>query len=142
MSKGKKSKLSAHAEQLDEWFGQEDMTLTEACGRLVKIGCPVSLARLSEWRRNRQWQRMREQLIEQIEAGARHCEGVERELGRNPAPELETLIKLHRVIILQLSAQTDAKPETVRLVTTLMKPVMDWARLQEQRKERELAEQK
>jgi chorismate mutase len=46
------------------------------------------------------------------------------------------------VIILRLCAQAEAKPEAARLVTALMRPVMDWARLQEQRKERELAEQK
>jgi hypothetical protein len=46
------------------------------------------------------------------------------------------------VLILQLSAQTEFRPETVRQVTALMKPVMDWAKLQEQVKARELAETK
>jgi len=67
---------------------------------------------------------------------------VEEEFGNHPPPELETLIKLHRVIILQLSAQMNSNPDAVRWVTALMKPVMDWARLQEQRRERELAERK
>src|SRR3989442_1123746 len=117
MSKRKQSKLEEHVEQLDEWFGAEEITLAEARKRLGKLGCSVSLARLSEWRRARQWRRLRQQLLEQIAAGARHCEEVEREFGQNPPPELETLIKLHRVIILQLSAQTDAKPEAARLVS-------------------------
>src|SRR3954470_6102835 len=86
--------------------------------------------------------KMPQQLLAQIRAAARHCQEVEREFGKNPPPELETLIKVHRAIILQLSAQRDCDPETVRQVTTLMKPVMDWAKLQEQRKERELAEAK
>ena len=84
----------------------------------------------------------RERLLEQINASARHCHEVERQFGNNPPPELETLIKVHRVIILQLSAQKEFKPETVRQITALMKPVMDWARLQEQVKARELAEVK
>jgi hypothetical protein len=67
---------------------------------------------------------------------------VERQLGESPAPELETLIKLYRVLILKFSLEANVAPELFKLVCDLMKPVMDWARLQEKRKERELAEQK
>ena len=142
MGKRNQSKLEHHAEQLDEWFGQDASTLAEARARLGKLGCPVTPARLSEWRRAREWKRTREQLLNQIAEGARHCAEVEREFGKNPPPELETLIKLHRVMVLQFSSQKDAKRETIGLVTALMRPVMDWARLQEKRKDRELAEQK
>ena len=134
--------LSDYAEQLDEWFGEEELTLSEVRKRLEQSGCSVTLNQLSKWRRARQWERSRRQLLEQIAAGTRHCAEVEKEFGQNPPPELETIIKLHRVIILQLSAQMDARPEATRLAMALMKPVMDWARLQEQRRERELSEQK
>jgi len=140
--KRRESKLDEHVEQLDEWFGSQELTLEEARKRLAEAGCAVSLGRLSDWRRGRQWERCRRQLLEQIAAGARHCQEVEKEFGQHTPPELATLIKLHRVLILQLSAQAEGQPEAVRLVTALMKPVMDWARLQEHRKERELAEQK
>ena len=142
MTKRKQSKLAKHTEQLDEWFGEEELTLAAVRERLAQAGCSVSLARLSEWRVSRDWERRREQLLNQIAAGARHCGQLEEHFGKNPPPELETLIKLHRVIILQLSAQMHSNPDAVRSVTTLMKPVMDWARLQEQRRERELAERK
>ena len=56
--------------------------------------------------------------------------------------ELETLIKLHRVLVLKLSLEADGAPELLKLAKDLMKPVMDWARLQEKRKDRALAEQK
>lgn len=87
-------------------------------------------------------QQFQRRLLEQIALGARHCQEIEREFGKSPPPELETLIKLHRVIILQLSTQTDSSPGAARLVTAMMKPVMEWARLQEHRKARELAESK
>jgi len=83
-----------------------------------------------------------ERLLAQIRAGARHCKALETEFGLNPPPELETLIKLHRVMVLQLSSQEEAKRASIGLVTALMRPVMEWARLQERRKERELAEEK
>ncbi len=88
------------------------------------------------------WERMREQLLNHISEGARHCAEIEREFGRNPPPELETLIKLHRLMVFQVSSQEGAKREAIGLITALMRPVMEWARLQEKRKERELSEQK
>ena len=142
MSKRKESKLDNYADQLEQWLGAEQMTLSQAQEQLAKMGCVVSLGRLSEWRRGRAWERTRAQLLEQIAEGARHCEEVEKEFGKNPPPELETLIKLHRLTILQLSAQKNADRETISLVTALMRPVMEWARLEEKRRERELAEQK
>ena len=84
----------------------------------------------------------REWLLAQIGEGARHCRAIEAEFGKNPPPELETLIKLHRVMVLQLSSKEETERETIGLVTALMRPVMEWARLQEKRKERELAEEK
>ncbi len=84
---------------------------------------------------------IQEQILSQITHGARICAEVERQLGQHPAPELETIIKLHRVLILKFSLEAQGAPELLELVSGLMKPVMDWARLQEQRRRRELAEQ-
>ena len=83
-----------------------------------------------------------EKLLNQISRGAALCREIEQSLAGNPAPEPETLIKLMRVIILKLSVQAKAAPDRLRLVKDLMKPVLDWARLEEQRKGREFAEHK
>ncbi len=87
-------------------------------------------------------QRLQETLLEQIAQGATVCREIESQLRKHSAPELETIIKLHRVLVLKLSAESRAAPELLHLVATLMKPVMDWARLEEKRKDRELAWQK
>jgi len=55
---------------------------------------------------------------------------------------VETLIKLFRVLILKFSVEANAAPGLLKLVNDLMKPVLDWARLEEKRKEREFAEHK
>lgn len=83
-----------------------------------------------------------EQLLEQLAEAARQCKDLEREFGQHPAPELETIIKLHRVLVLNLSVQADQAPELLKLVKDLMKPIMDWAQLQEKTRQRELAEKK
>jgi hypothetical protein len=87
-------------------------------------------------------QRLQESLLDRIERGAKLCQELEAQLRQHPAPELETIIKLHRVLVLRLSADAQAVPALLQWVTALMKPVMDWARLEEKRRERELAEQK
>ncbi|HYG36404.1 MAG TPA: hypothetical protein VEC99_16540, partial [Clostridia bacterium] len=79
-------------------------------------------------------------VLKQITEGAGLCKEMERALQGNPAPELETLLKLHRVLILKYSLEAEVKPEQLSFVKDLMKPVMDWARLEEERKRRQLAE--
>lgn len=87
-------------------------------------------------------QALQTKLLDQISRGAAQCREIERNLAGNPAPELETLIKLFRVIILKLSVEANVAPDLLKLVNALMKPVLDWARLEEKRKEREFAEHK
>lgn len=79
---------------------------------------------------------------DQIAESALLCEEIEGQFDKNPPPELETLLKLHRVLILKFSLEANASQDLLRLVRDLMKPVMDWAQLQEKRKLRELAERK
>jgi hypothetical protein len=85
---------------------------------------------------------VQEKVLAQIARAAERCREVEELLSRIPTPELETLIKLHRVLILKFSAEAEFAPELLKLAKDLMKPVMDWARLEEQSKRRELAGRK
>jgi hypothetical protein len=85
---------------------------------------------------------VQQRLLNQINRGAALCAEVERRLAGNPAPELEMLIKLFRVIILKLSVDANLAPDLLKLVNDLIKPVLDWARLEEKRKEREFSERK
>lgn len=83
-----------------------------------------------------------EDILGLIQTAAQHCHEVEAKFGANPPPELETLIKFHRVLLLHYSLEAADKPEVLKEMRELMKPVMDWAALQEKCKQRELAEQK
>ncbi len=139
--KRKASKLDAHGARLEEWF-LGGKTLAEAQALLKAEGCAVSLSRLSDWWQARQNMRQEEVLLGQIASGARQCRDVEAAFGKDPAPELETIIKLQRVLIMRLSVSAHADPELLDLVARLTKPAMEWAKLSEKRAERELAEQK
>jgi hypothetical protein len=137
-----KSRLETHAEQLEEWFAAEDVTEQEAQARLAKLGCRVSLTQLRQWRERRESRRLQEELLEQIAQGAKHCAELEKEFGQSPPPGIETLLKVYRVLVLKVSNEANGRPELLRLAAGLMRPVLEWAKMDEQRKERELAEQK
>ena len=83
-----------------------------------------------------------EQLLDQIEEGAKLCRKVEAQLRAHPAPGLETIVQLFRVLVLKISGELQAQPQTLALINALMKPVLDWERLEEKRKDRELEQQK
>ncbi len=91
-------------------------------------------------RTERQVRRLQEQLLEQLENGARECAAVERRLSGHSGRETETLIKLHRALVLRCSIDPAGLDEMVKMTRDLMRPVMEWARLEEKRREREAAE--
>ena len=90
----------------------------------------------------RRYRELQEKLLEQIAEGAGLCEALEQRFAGNPAPELDLLIKVCRLLVLKFSLEAETSPAVLRLLSDLIKPVMDWARLEEKRKEREFAEQK
>ena len=139
-----KSKLDPYAKHLDEWFSPPlKLTLEQAAARLAsEYDLSVSRARLSEWWEARCNQKLQTSLLNQIATGSRACQAVEREFGKNPAPELETLIKLHRVLILNLATRSELDPSLLDTVSTLMKSAMEWAKLQEKQQSRQLDERR
>jgi hypothetical protein len=83
-----------------------------------------------------------EKLLEKIALSARQCQELERQFGQNPPPKLETLLKLHRVLIFRLSTGADDQASLLQAVADMMKPLLTWAGLQEKRREQDLAERK
>ncbi|MDE1907216.1 MAG: hypothetical protein KGH75_12280 [Rhodospirillales bacterium] len=142
MSKEKKSKLDQFAERLDGWFGVEKKTISEVQKELALDGCSVSAGRLSEWWAERQRQHMQQSLLAQISIGANQVKEVEQAWGKNPPPELSTLIKLHRTLIWKLTTAGNVDPELLGLVSGLMKSAMEFDKLVVKKSELELTRQK
>jgi len=139
--KARPSKLDAHAERLQEWF-LGGKTLAEAQEQLKLDGCSVSLGRLSEWWQARQSSMQEEQLLKQIASGANQCREVEKAFGQNPAPELETIIKIHRVLALQFATRANVDSTMLEMSERASRMALEFAKLAEKRAERELAESK
>lgn len=142
MSKAKKSKLDPHSAELERWF-DDKITLAEACARLQeRYQLSVSPSLLSDWWEKRQHQRLQDKVLDRISSGAHAVKAVEKQFAKDAPPEVETLIKLHRVLIMQLSLQATANPELLKTASDCMKPVMTYLKVQEQRADRHLEERR
>lgn len=64
--------------------------------------------------------RERDQLLDRITSGASQVREVEERFKDNPAPGLETLVKIYRVLILQLTTSGQADAELLKLSDQLM----------------------
>jgi hypothetical protein len=142
------SKLDVFVARLDDMLasvkdGGQGLSYAEAIAELRKDGFGgCSPSTLCAWWQARQREKIQERLLGQIASGARQCQEVERELGKSPPPDLETLIKLHRVLVMKLSTQANVDPSLFKALGYLMKPVLEFAKLQEKRAARELDETK
>ena len=128
MSKQLESKLDRYAETLAA-MEAEKKTLAEMQAWLKAEGCVVALSTLSRFLESSRQRRLQEKLLDQISSGADQCAEVEKSFKANPAPALETLIKLQRVLILNLSAQANVNPEMMKWVATSFSSVLDSERL-------------
>ena len=142
MKESATGKLGPFVARLEQWFGAEQLPVPEAQRRLKTLGCDVPLNVLTEWRRTREQRALQKQFFSMLKEAGQQCRAIEEEFGRLPAPELETLIKVHRSMVLKLSMQANLTPEALVMVSTLMKPVLEWGRLEEKRRDREFAERK
>lgn len=125
MSKPRHSKLDPFADGLAERDAQ-NVTLADMQAWLAENGCDVSLGRLSEFLSAQRQARMEATLLGRITNGSRLHSEVKAQFGENPAPELDTLIQLHRVLIMQLSAQAATSPELIQQASAAMRTVMEY----------------
>jgi hypothetical protein len=67
---------------------------------------------------------VQERLLTLIAGVGHQCEEVERQFAKNPVPELEALIKRHRVLALQLSTAGHGNPALLKLSDQLTRTVL------------------
>ena len=126
MSKQQKSKLDQFAERLDEWFGVEKKTIAQVQEQLRLDGCSVSSGRLSEWWTAREKVFNTRQILGDITSGAEHCREIDSAFAKNPAPHLETVIKVFKVLIMQLATKGTAEPEFLKLADQLSRTAIEF----------------
>lgn len=140
MRKHRKSKLDEHAADLDKWLGEEDLTLSQAAERLAAAGCRISLTGLSNWWTVRREDLNRQQLLDRLTMANAADAEVKAQLQITDAPETATLMKLLNVFIMQLAVNGGV--HNAGEIVSLIRPVIEHAKLQEKAKDRELDERR
>lgn len=140
--KRRASKLDGWEEKLTEWLGTERLRLADAQKRLAEQGCAVSLGRLSQWWEARQRERMRERLMGSIATGAKLNADLDAAFAKSPAPGMERIAELLKVLTLQLAVQGGTDPEMLGMVPALLRPVVDHMKVEQRDREIELAQEK
>jgi hypothetical protein len=83
-----------------------------------------------------------EALLDLLEQGGAHLQRLEKLLATSRDPGLEALVSLHRRFVLGLCARTDDPKVMLQLAGSTMKLLLAWARIEEKRRDRDLAERK
>jgi hypothetical protein len=140
MAKKIESKLDRYADTLMA-MDAEKKTLEHMRLWLKEEGVVVDKSTIGRFLESGRQSQLEDKLLVQISSGARQSEAVKKEFGKNPPPELEMLIKLHQVLIMQLSTQGNANPKFLILADQMLRTVMEMVSGQTKAKfkERELA---
>lgn len=142
------SKLDPHAEALRQWFapkseGGEALTYDQAAARLSeRYSLKVSTSRLSDWWRAEQDRQLQDQMLGRIASGSALNKRIDAEFANNPAPQIETLINLFKLIVQQLAVSGQINPKLLELLAPLMKPVMEFLKITEHARDREFDKEK
>ncbi len=125
MRKQRRSVLIPHADALMQ-MDAEKKTYAEMVAWLKREGVICVIPTVPSFLEAERSRRLEAQLLENIMTGAQQCRDVEKQFGENSPPALETLIKLHRVIILRLATQANANPQFLKLADQLLRTVMEY----------------
>jgi hypothetical protein len=125
MSKQIKSKLDPFAETLLS-MNDEGKTLGEIVAWLKQEGVSVSFSRLSEFLESLRSARSQKQILGDIVSGSAKCREIDEAFRKNPAPELESIIKLLKVLIMQLATSGLADKESLKLADQFTRTALEF----------------
>ena len=125
MSKQAKSVLDRYAEQLLE-MDAAGKTLAEMLAWLKEEACTVSLSTISRWLESARSSAAQERILNLVATGSAQCTELDKAFAKNPAPELDMLIKLFKVLILKLTTQGQADTKLLQLADQLSRTAIEF----------------
>lgn len=139
MAKPRESKFTAHAATIVEWFEREpELRLVDAVERLAKLGVKATPGEVSRLLARHRDSQDRDRMLYGIATGAEKCRELDAAFASNPAPELAVLIKLLKNLIINLNLNPETPQDIIDRATSLMKPVLEFAKLEQKQREAEL----
>lgn len=135
--RGDAKSLQNYEVDLEQWLILEGVTYANAVRRISdKYGDAVSIKQLHTWLRRYNERQLREKILRNVTAGAEATRQIKAQAERHGVPDLDSLISWVRVLIANLATRPDSDVDVEEL-TSLIKPALEWAKLQH--KESELA---
>jgi hypothetical protein len=120
MSKKIESKLDRYADALLEMeSAKPPQTLADMQKWLAAEGVTVVQSTISRFLESLRSSRAQERLLELVTSGTERCTQVDEAFAENPAPELESLIKLFKTLIFDLTTKGAVQPEMLTLANNL-----------------------
>jgi hypothetical protein len=140
--RGDATPLHEHAEDLAKWLLDEGVTYAVAVKRLAdEHGVTTSRAALHRWLRRYERVRLRERVLRNITAGAEATRQIRAQAHAHGIPQIDELISWVRVLVANLATRADAAVDVQGLVS-LIKPVIDWQKVQQRGQELEMDREK
>jgi hypothetical protein len=135
-----KSMLDPYKEQLLQ-MDRDNKTIAEIHAWLATQSVSCSPSNVQQFLATRRGERKRDGMLGHLVDGAKTGQEVERLLARHPAPKIETIIKLFRVLSVQLSTEGATDPKMTKLADQLARTVLGFISNQTQAafRERKLA---
>jgi len=116
--KQRASRLDRFKPELVQMDG-ENVTLLQMVQWLDGRGVKISDTALSLFLRKHRKRREHELLMLQIVNGTEHCREMEKVLDKNPAPSIDTLVKVFRVLIMNVVNEGSLEPKYLRMADQL-----------------------
>lgn len=139
MAKPRESKFTPHADTIVGWFESEpELRLVDAVERLAQLKVTATPGELSRFLARHRDEQERDKMLYGIATGAEKCRELDAAFASNPAPELAVLIKLLKNLIINLNLNPETPPDLIDRATALMKPVLEFAKLEQKQREAEL----
>jgi len=135
---GERKLLEPHRGRLLHWFGVEDLTAKEVVEELKKERVCVSVKTLQYWLGRNRGETMQVRLLNAIRRASRQSQEVSAELEKHPAPELETIASLHRVVAFDLARLAIDDRAVAEVSAKMTKLVLEIVKVQAWKAEQEL----
>jgi hypothetical protein len=117
--------LDQFAGRLVEWEA-EGKTLAEMRDELKLDGTSVSVSALSVWLERWRRRELEKNLFEQIASGGRMNRELDAAFERNPAPEIDQLIRVSKSLIMSLQVKGAADPKLLVLANAMQGTVLTY----------------
>lgn len=143
MAKERESKFTDHYAALIAWYEEEPTrTLEQGVVWLAARGVKAHRGEISRLLAKHQKERRdredRERMFAGIATGADKCRELDEAFKANPAPHLALIVGLLKNLIINLNLNPETPKEDIERATALLKPVIEFARIEQKQRDAEL----